>query len=77
MNFIVRDRFVHLQAAVFRKQLNRGIIIFASERAVHFCVIDDQATVDCYRIASLLPRPAPFLSTVTSVIGDKIRVSRV
>uniref|UniRef100_A0A915IFY7 Uncharacterized protein n=1 Tax=Romanomermis culicivorax TaxID=13658 RepID=A0A915IFY7_ROMCU len=62
-NFVVRDCFVHLQAAIFRRQLNRGIIIFASERAIHFCVINDQATMDCYRIPSLLPRPTPLLST--------------
>uniref|UniRef100_A0A915IX27 Uncharacterized protein n=1 Tax=Romanomermis culicivorax TaxID=13658 RepID=A0A915IX27_ROMCU len=60
---------LYLQAAVFRKQLNRGIIIFASERDVHFCVINIQATVDdplyyhCYHV------PRPFLSAVTSVVG--------
>uniref|UniRef100_A0A915KYH3 Uncharacterized protein n=1 Tax=Romanomermis culicivorax TaxID=13658 RepID=A0A915KYH3_ROMCU len=67
--FVVHNHFVYLQAAVFRKQLNRGVIIFASERAVHFCVIDDPVTVDCYRIPSLLPHPTPLWSTVMSVIG--------
>uniref|UniRef100_A0A915J9F6 Uncharacterized protein n=1 Tax=Romanomermis culicivorax TaxID=13658 RepID=A0A915J9F6_ROMCU len=50
-----------------QNQFNQGVInIFASEHDVHFCVIDDQVTVDCYRIPSLLPRPAPLLSTKTS-----------
>uniref|UniRef100_A0A915J527 Uncharacterized protein n=1 Tax=Romanomermis culicivorax TaxID=13658 RepID=A0A915J527_ROMCU len=62
---------LYLQAAVFRKQLNQGLInIFASKRDVHFCVIDDQATLDCYRIPLLLPRPAPLLSTVTSDLPE-------
>uniref|UniRef100_A0A915HUX9 Uncharacterized protein n=1 Tax=Romanomermis culicivorax TaxID=13658 RepID=A0A915HUX9_ROMCU len=61
-----RDRFIYIcKQLFFRKQLNRGIIIiFASERDIHFCVIDDQATVDCYRIPSLLPSAASLLSTV-------------
>uniref|UniRef100_A0A915JFB0 Secreted protein n=1 Tax=Romanomermis culicivorax TaxID=13658 RepID=A0A915JFB0_ROMCU len=51
----------------FQKQLNRVVFLFASERAVQFCVVDVQATVDhplyyCYYRA-----PRPVLSAVTSI----------
>uniref|UniRef100_A0A915JZV2 Uncharacterized protein n=1 Tax=Romanomermis culicivorax TaxID=13658 RepID=A0A915JZV2_ROMCU len=39
-----RSFCLYLQAAIFRKQLNRGvIIIFASKHDVHFCIINESS----------------------------------
>uniref|UniRef100_A0A915KUY0 Secreted protein n=1 Tax=Romanomermis culicivorax TaxID=13658 RepID=A0A915KUY0_ROMCU len=63
--FVFRAHSFIFASSHFRKQLNRVVYLFASERAVQFCVVDVQATVDhpLYYCSYHTPRP---LSAVTS-----------
>uniref|UniRef100_A0A915IDN5 Uncharacterized protein n=1 Tax=Romanomermis culicivorax TaxID=13658 RepID=A0A915IDN5_ROMCU len=50
----------------FRKQLNRVVFLFASKRAIFFCVVNVQATIDHPLYYPCYPALCPVLTAITS-----------